>query len=277
MLQILSPSVRSPRGCRAGGLHQRHRFGFTLVELLVVISIIALLIALLLPALAAVRDRAMRITNSANLRSTIQALHATAADNRGYFIGLDEYGRPVPNVGGRASGAHVQARYFLMFEGGYIDPEGVISPYEEDYPRKDEHGREPWPGGSASEFEYTHYSYSMLSIGEGPGSSEDTVEGRRRAWSDGVGSGAVIAADRNAREDQNRYGARHSPDWYDLEEWEGARGRGDGSVDWGSYIVSRTRYGHVTSEDDNIFHPGEGAGALVARGQTTDHPQFDRW
>ncbi|MFW6039435.1 MAG: prepilin-type N-terminal cleavage/methylation domain-containing protein, partial [bacterium] len=39
---------------------RRMPYGFTLVELLVVISIIALLIALLLPALAAARESARR-------------------------------------------------------------------------------------------------------------------------------------------------------------------------------------------------------------------------
>ncbi len=59
--------------------------GFTLVELLVVISIIALLIALLLPALANARIVAMQTSCAANIRSLLQGVVEYAQDQRGQF------------------------------------------------------------------------------------------------------------------------------------------------------------------------------------------------
>ena len=61
-------------------MHRRHS-AFTLVELLVVISIIALLIGLLLPALASARGKALQIQDANNLKNIHTAMVVWAQDN----------------------------------------------------------------------------------------------------------------------------------------------------------------------------------------------------
>jgi len=64
---------------------KENKNAFTLVELLVVIGIIALLIALLIPALNSAKERANRIKCSSNLRQIGQAQLIYANDNKGQY------------------------------------------------------------------------------------------------------------------------------------------------------------------------------------------------
>ncbi len=60
-------------------------FGFTLIELLVVVSIVALLISLLLPALSQARAWSRQTVCQSNVRQMLMALHIYSDEHDGYF------------------------------------------------------------------------------------------------------------------------------------------------------------------------------------------------
>ena len=67
------------------GQPRRRSQGFTLVELLVVIGIIALLISILMPALQKARKHAKTVQCLSNMRQLMQSMHTYAAANKGWF------------------------------------------------------------------------------------------------------------------------------------------------------------------------------------------------
>jgi prepilin-type N-terminal cleavage/methylation domain-containing protein/prepilin-type processing-associated H-X9-DG protein len=77
------------------------RGGFTLIELIMVIAIIATLAALLLPAIGMVRDMSTRTSCANNLRQLGLASEAYAHENQGVIVPADDFNGTLTTVSWR--------------------------------------------------------------------------------------------------------------------------------------------------------------------------------
>jgi prepilin-type processing-associated H-X9-DG protein/prepilin-type N-terminal cleavage/methylation domain-containing protein len=118
-------SHRPPHRTRFDSLRSLRTDAFTLVELLVVIGIIAMLVAMLLPALNKAREASKAATCLSNLRQINTAFILFAHDNRGFL----------PQIGSAGTGAEPYAidgtNYNVLvrwFGGLYGTPQKFYAP-----------------------------------------------------------------------------------------------------------------------------------------------------
>ncbi len=126
-----------------------HRRGFTLVELLVVIGIIALLLAVLMPALSKANDAAKRAACLSNLRQVDQILMFYAGDNHDQ-VPLGYRAEPIPSMQFNSMVYSATTNTFPIFgwvfhAGLMTQPQVFYCPAENDPKEQFNSIQNPWP------------------------------------------------------------------------------------------------------------------------------------
>ena len=255
--------------------------GFTLIELMVVISIIALLISILVPALGKIKDTANRMKSSTQIRGIHQGLVTFSQGNgaQEWFAGIDADGKiddetnagdeDIPYVDGTGTNAiNTESRFAILLGNDFYSPEFLISPSEDNTSIQVYEFLATDPETDTL-FDEDNYSYSMLQIDD----PDATPGGRLTEWRNTVNSQAPILSDRVIQRQGKTFSATDTTTFASLHSensWRGNVAYNDGHVEFETDPeLSSVKIGDKTQDtDDNLFNNDDSGddALLIVRG-----------